>query len=273
MSNGIALISPDADFSENPVGFVSVVAPPTLPAGVHTLLTFYKSIVAAECNRIGGEQMDVIVTRGSTRDLVFEADRLTTETVLSEIEITDFPLPYSTGFTVAIVTKFPDDNIRQIVKSSDFAEGPLSGDAAHYAGRKGWSIQLDSAGSRWYGTVTGADGTYRSHRANTLPVKPSGLFLLFHSYQYGAGNTGRSATYTPHEEVYSEGSVSTAATAGAPDPDAGIKVLPKQQALEYVDTASISMLAGWNRHLNQTEMDDAYDALKPWLAARGIAIA
>lgn len=243
----------------NPVGHINIHPLPELPAGLTHAHLLRLSLSAMGLNLVDGSSITFSEYHRTSEKGIFE---YTDTSVFSNWGSSgwaapEWPMPYKTGLTWMAVGDWPPpweegSASARIMSSGDYINsnsGMLN-------------INIQSADGRV--RIGGTDIPYTSLNVGEPPTTP---FMVFGTAN---GIEGRHSLCLPHSQLYKEGTF----TVEEPVPDIqGLTLTAGTANASYERHVRLYMIAQWGRELPQAEMINAYNALKPWLLARGVAIA
>lgn len=264
------IVSKDADFSHNPVGFVDVnPIPDAARQGLQAALLTTRSVKAATLDRVSGQFLDVDVDLDN--DVVFEEDGVKLLDRQTGFIAEDWPsINYSGGFTIIAVydtdTEFDGSTGSPVLASLD-------------AGTN-LPLQPESRGFR-VGARLGESVFMVTNEANTHAVRFRRSFLqsegpVFtgHSYNPTLGTNGRAISYVSSRGTSaSEENLQPKDPGPVASPDAGVSILREPRASDVGDRdRKVSFIAQYNRPMTEEEIEEIYLTLKPWLSGLGVEV-
>lgn len=272
MAAGLAIINKNADYGDNPMGFVNINPPPELPADLHTLLLPRRNLFLTQQNRIDGEAVAVGERFGQGGQITYTTNSVAT-TKRKTGFLAPWAIPYDTGFTLFAVFKMP--------KPMPATESTLSAGDWNSALQSGFRLLIESNRTCTW-TVVLPDGSARALVSlGAVPYvngteQPTDWLMAAVAFDPSAGDHG--AVRLRYPSANREISADLAAYGGSPcDPDAGLAILldVNPGANDEPSSVSVAMVGICDKVLTPGaggEIDQVYTALKPWLLARGVEI-
>lgn len=242
----------------NPVGQVNIHPLPALPSGLSRLHLLRRSLAQVNMNLADGSEAGFAETHVRSDDgtLTYSDDSIHSDWGSTGWYDPEWSFPYDGGVTWMAVADLRDDGESVwLMSSGDYWQGGVTVGTLNMTFR--------TSNLRW--RIGGTGMSYAEAELSSVPSQP----VMGFGTTKGSDETR--SVFVPHAGVFSD--ISFDHNGHTPDSDGvGIVALPTNTTDTAADTR-MYMVAQWDRVLSQSEMTDAYTALKPWLLARGVEIA
>lgn len=243
---------------ENPVGFVNIHPLPDLPAGLIRAHLTRRSLSAVNRNLADGttSNFEEKVEAGSVG---YEETYITTTHRRAGWLDPDVELNYDEGFTflaVGAVDPEAGNNRVAYLCTREFSS-------------EGFGERIDIEPNRVRFRAWRESGSF--NQAASYSEMSSGFVAAFGGIDVQSDNV---FAYAPHEDSYEE----VDGEAPSPQAPAGLVlsaayIAPGSAEGQDEESSKQAFAAVWDRPLSQSEMQQAYQALKPWLSRLGVNIA
>lgn len=243
----------------NPVGMVNINPLPNLPSGISRAHLTRRSLNALNINLVDG------TTGGFTEyhrdsihgDLVYDDVSIRTNRLSSGWYDENWSIPYKEGVTWMFVFYSVVESEQLLMASGDYVT------PTEYSGGKlNLQISHDPLRARFGGTNMAYVGV-------VVESQPTAPFMVFGTSRNVSA--GERTVFVPHLGAFAETDFSD--TDGVETIDGLLLLSLTTDSSLLPDDARMYFIAQWDRVLSQSEMAAAYNALRPWLASRGVVIA
>lgn len=241
---------------QNPVGWINLTPLPSLPSGVTRAYLLRGSLKRVRRNIALTDfdaERDTVqeLNQGSgLGTLTYDEISLHTDTRGTGLLYPEWVSPLGVGGTWMAVATYDTESENIGVMAT-----------SRFSGDHGFALSFRSGGVQ---TLTRPDGIQRvTQSVSPIPEGPMMGFgvLDWDNEEYSA--------YVPHTDEMATESWSS----WDPTPEAGVEIGTSSSDFDDPHDNRKFFVMEWDRPLSQSEMQQAYQALKPWLSRLGVDIA